>query len=609
VRAETQNSITKIAENPSGTPVRDLTISQGRLWAAMGPAGLWYADLSVPNITVPNVWQKASGTNSLPDGVYDFVCSTDDIVFSLYNDTIYKNNVGEPWVHAPFPYGEWTYLISHKRRVTACQKRFVGTLQPDSSYVEYVNNGTIVAAIPNEKSVYIGDATVGLQRAQPNSIWTVSPPGPKNNFVTSIAAGGGEMYIAARGKRGTSSRHYDKSGVPYYALHNEGWKLQDLRNGGLSADDVYQDFFRAIYDNNTGKCYMGSWGEGVVELENGEVVRTYSPSNSGMTSGTNDESKVGGLAMDEFGNLWIAHFDADIPLNVLTPEGQWISIDPPISMSPIGITVDNYNNKWIISQNNGLVVYNDNYTLDDPSDDLVMAINTNFGQGSLPNNSVFTVVQDKDEQIWIGTSEGVTILYDPSVLWTPDFQDAACPIIDGFCLLRDQQVNGIAVDGANRKWIATENGAYQVNEDGTILLQHFTIDNSPLLDNDVKTVEIDENTGEIFFGTAKGVISYMGDAIEGHQDAAELYVFPNPIAYEYEGVIMIKGMREKSKVKIANAAGEVLVELDSQGGEVPWDMRDAFGQRVRPGIYLVMVADANGEGAGIIKMAILERQN
>jgi hypothetical protein len=273
----------------------------------------------------------------------------------------------------------------------------------------------------------------------------------------------------------------------------------------------------------------------------------------------------------------------------------------------VGITTDGYGNKWIIDQDEGLVIFNDNYTPADRSDDRVRTLNSAFGNGGLPNNSVRALAIDQDQQMWIGTTDGVTILYDPSILWQAEFQDAACPLIDGYCLLRGQEVFDIAVDGANRKWIATNNGVYLINLDGTALLAHFTEENSPLPDNEVVALAIDHSTGEVFFGTSKGTVSYMGDAIDGRPDASSLYVFPNPIAWDHEGTIMIKGMPQRAQVRIATVAGQVVRELDSFGGEVAWDGLDAFGRRANPGIYVVMVADTDGKGAGIVKFAILER--
>ena len=313
------------------------------------------------------------------------------------------------------------------------------------------------------------------------------------------------------------------------------------------------------------------------------------------------------MALDDQGNIWVTQILGDYLLNVLTPDSQWYAFDPLPGTIPVGITTDGYGNKWIIDQDEGLVIFNDHYTPADRSDDQVRTLTSTFGNGGLPNNSVRCLAIDHDQQMWIGTTDGITILYDPSILWSNDFQDAACPIIDGYCLLRGQEVFDIAVDGANRKWIATNNGVYLINLDGTALLAHFTAENSPLMDNEVVAITIDQSTGEVFFGTNKGVISFMGNAIEGLEDAASLYVFPNPVPWDHDGPVMIKGMRQYSRVKIATVAGQVVRELDSFGGEVPWDGLDAFGRKVNPGIYVVMVADPDRQGAGIVKFAILER--
>jgi ligand-binding sensor domain-containing protein len=610
-RKETRISVTKIGSAPSGSAVHDIAFAGGRLWAAMGNRGLWSVSLQESNITLPEVWRNESDSNGLTGSNISFVCTSNETLYCKLADTIFSRPPGESWSHAPFPYRDYGYLNATDVATFANQGSLTCVLRSDNTYLEVDNEGTTNCSYVDGETVYIGDRTVGLLQWRDGSGFeNLAPGGPKNNFVTDLAAGNGDLYIAPRGIVPPSARRYDKSGIPYFNLHNGGWKINDTRSGDLFADpdSVYMDFVRTCYDKNTGTCYVGSWGEGIVELKDGDVVRTYTQENSGLNSGSS-QNLIAGLAMDEFGNLWIAQRIANIPLNVKTPDGTWYEFTPPVPVTPIGLIIDDYNNKWIISAGQGLVVFNDNYTLDDPSDDRSLIVNSNFGTGGLPNNSVTSIAQDLDQQIWIGTNEGVTIVYDPSVIWTSDFQDAACPIIDGFCLLRDQRVNDIAVDGANRKWLATENGAYLVNEDGTILLDHFTTDNSPLFDNDVKAVAVDHTTGEVFFGTSKGTISFIGRAIDGKEDASELYAFPNPVWDDFEGDVMIKGMRSFSKVKITTPDGRLVRELDSFGGEVPWDRRDIYGNQVRPGIYLIMVADANGEGAGITKLAIVERQN
>jgi len=606
---ETRYSITKIGTNQSGLPVSDIAISQGRLWASLAGEGLFSASLSEANITLPEVWVRESDDRGLPEGLIPFICNTGDSMYASLGDTIfYLPPDGSQWSYAPFPFETWNFVGASEGQVFACVRSESYLQRLDGSLMMKDNFGTVVTCYATGDTIWSGDFTSGMQWFPPqgNRIFA-SPPGPLNEFVTDMVAAEGQLYIAPRGKKGTSDRFYDKSGIPYYSFLNGGWTIVSHRNGKLSTDSVWQDFARTYFDERTGECYIGSFAEGIVVLKEGEVQRIYNSDNSGLIEKF-DRNRVSGLVTDDAGNLWVTQMVNDFPIHVLTPEGNWYRYRPT-NMDPIGIILDDYDNKWIINQKQGLVVYSDNFTPDNPNDDMVKRLTTDFGQGGLIDNDVFAIAQDLDEQIWVGTASGITIFYDPSIVWTNDFQDAACPIIDGFCLLRDQKVSDIVVDAANRKWISTENGVYQVNEDGTELLRHFTVKNSPLPDNDVKAIALDQSTGEVFFGTAKGVVSFMGDAIQGKPELAEnLYAFPNPVTEDYPGVIMLKNMDQESTVKITSAAGMVVRELASLGGEVTWDMRDTYGKRVPPGVYLVMVATADGESAGITKLAILEKQ-
>ncbi|MFX7731994.1 hypothetical protein ABTK10_20905, partial [Acinetobacter baumannii] len=80
--------------------------------------------------------------------------------------------------------------------------------------------------------------------------------------------------------------------------------------------------------------------------------------------------------------------------------------------------------------------------------------------------------------------------------------EAEIPVIkqgafNGF-LFKGEQVQSIAVDGANRKWIGTKNGAWLIAEDGTQILAHFTSANSKLLHNNILKIGIHPITGEVF---------------------------------------------------------------------------------------------------------------
>ena len=80
-------------------------------------------------------------------------------------------------------------------------------------------------------------------------------------------------------------------------------------------------------------------------------------------------------------------------------------------------------------------------------------------------------------------------------------------------LLDGISISAIAIDGGGRKWFGTDgSGVFLISADNMTQLQHFTTDNSPLLSNTIESIAVDGTSGEVFFGTDKGLCSYMSDA-------------------------------------------------------------------------------------------------
>src|SRR6185503_11786242 len=132
------------------------------------------------------------------------------------------------------------------------------------------------------------------------------------------------------------------------------------------------------------------------------------------------------------------------------------------------------------------------------------------GNGLLPSTYVFCMAEDQDGEIWIGTDKGIAVFYTPESVFSGDNFDAQQILIeqDGHVqiLLETELIQSIAIDGANRKWIATLNsGVFLMSPDGITQIHHFDITNSPLFSNDVRSVSINQQTGEVYFGTAKGI--------------------------------------------------------------------------------------------------------
>jgi len=223
---------------------------------------------------------------------------------------------------------------------------------------------------------------------------------------------------------------------------------------------------------------------------------------------------------------------------------------------------------------------------------------------------VRAIVEDLDNEIWLGTGKGVAVIYSPSSVISSSNFDAQQILIkqDGInqYLLESEVVTAIAVDGANRKWIGTESGgAFLMSPDGTSQLLNFNETNSPILSNYIITITIDQKTGEVFFGTNKGMISYKGDAIMSDGGCNNVLVYPNPVRENYDGPIAIKGLVPNGNVKITDVSGNLVYETKSNGTQAIWYGKNFEGSKAQTGVYLVFSSDDEGKNTCITKLLFI----
>ena len=171
-------------------------------------------------------------------------------------------------------------------------------------------------------------------------------------------------------------------------------------------------------------------------------------------------------------------------------------------------------------------------------------------------------------------------------------------------LLSNVAIQTICVDGANRKWIGTgSGGVFLVSENGLEQLQHFSENNSPLPSNKIVSIAISPETGEVFIGTDKGLVSYKGTATYAtSQPSQEIYAFPNPVRPEYNGNIAIKGFTRNAIVHITDASGKVVYSTQAHGGQAIWNGKTNQGIRVATGVYYVFASDQNGKNTSVAKI-------
>lgn len=614
-------TVTQIDTNPSRLPLVSVTTFENRIWVVTDEFDLYSADVNVPNISDPTVWRKESGRQGLSDEIRVFEAGSSSLgLFIRTSEAIFEleNN-------------EWSALAQFNQffdgmeiqdeGVCAVRISTARILRDDGSFLNVFIQGGAVHALISDADIYISDKFFGLQQYRDRELSAIAPAGPRNNFVTRVAAGNGELYIAPLGYDEIFAPTVDASGV-YYFQQDSGWKNINIFTNTLPEDRANTGYARAYYNPQSKTAWMGSWGLGVGRFEQGDFKEFYDCANAGLSTITGNcdptfqnEVRVSGIGEDNFGNLWVTIQFALQPLMVFTPDSQWVGLSQsrfPNGFNAIDMIIDNYNNKWIVDRKRGMIVVNDNNTPDDPSDDNVRGIRAGAGNGNLPTNEVFSVVKAKDREgsIWVGTSEGVAVFFDPFSIGQGSIIDASRPIFNGRFLLENEEVFSIAVDGGNRKWCGTANGAFLLSEDGTEQIFHFTTKNSPLLSDRINQIAIDDQTGEVYFATDKGLISFKGDATIGAEDCDGLYVYPNPVLSDFDGNITIQGIQGSNSdvtVRIVNTAGILVKELTARGGTATWNGVDNRGDKVRSGVYLALSADEDGENACITKFVILGR--
>jgi hypothetical protein len=422
-------------------------------------------------------------------------------------------------------------------------------------------------------------------------------PYSENNYaLTSIK---GDLWVASGGVTPTFSYRFLDHGL--FHLSNGFWNYFNRWNVPEfkgNQDDALLDFIAIAVRPSDGNIFAGSFFEGLVEYD-GKQFNVYNEKNSSLNNAIGDinRTRISGLAFDKDNQLWISNHLAAKPISVFKKDGTWKNFTPSCNITEIHqLVVDDSGNKWIVSNssNVGLIVFNEG-VFDSPADDRCRIINNSNTE--LPTNLVNCIVKDINNEIWVGTAAGIVIFdcgsnaLEPSCIGSRRIFEQNG--IASF-LLSSEDVISLAVDGANRKWAGTRNGVFLLSSDGRKQIFHFTVDNSPLPDNLVNAITVDPESGIVYFGTKKGIVSFKSDAIASTSlHRKELTIFPNPVRSNDQTLITIDGLATNATVKITDIEGRLVIELKSNGGRAVWNGLDLFGNKVHSGVYLVLSSNSN----------------
>jgi Two component regulator propeller len=324
---------------------------------------------------------------------------------------------------------------------------------------------------------------------------------------------------------------------------------------------------------------------------------------------------VTGLNFDNNSNLWNLVSWSPYIIQVLKKDGSWRLLDfsqfTYFNTTVSKVIFTKNNQAWVIlARDGGVLIYSDVNGLSAPNASNTKVAKIGVGIGNLPTSDVPAICEDLDGKIWIGTQKGVAVFYNPENVFTGANWDCQQILIeqDGNVqnLLEDDKVNAVAVDGANRKWIGTENsGVYCFSPDGQNEIYHFTFENSPLYSNAIRDIVTDETTGDVFIASEAGIQSFRTPIIKGFDNFSKVHAYPNPVRPGTSSTVYVKGLVDEAIVKITDVAGNLIWETKAQGGQIQWNLQNFRNEKVVSGTYLINCSTANGELKGTTKLLIV----
>ena len=448
---------------------------------------------------------------------------------------------------------------------------------------------------------------------------TLKPDGPQFNYFGFMIFSNNRLY----GCNGDFNHDY-----PIQILNNNAWTIYQHEGISEQTGVSFQGAFCLDVDpSNPDHIFAGS-RNGLYEYLNGQFIKYYDNSNSPIEpfDGVNkDYQLVTGTKFDSQGNLWFLNSSAPTTALVKYHNGTFTKLNHSELMKLNTGQIKNRSNaelsKMIIDSKGKMWFANNNWVTPaiyqyDLENDKITAYENFVNQDGIIINiheGVRCVVEDLEQNIWVGTSMGLLLLEKSEIENNGNvFTQVKVPRNDGTnnadYLLANVDISSIAIDGGNRKWIGTlNNGVYLISADNMTQIHHFTTSNSKLLSNAVLSIAINPTSGEVFFATDKGLCSYVSDATAPNTEMTtdNVRAYPNPVEPGYSGPITISGLSLDADVKILTTNGVVVNQGRSNGGTYVWDGCDQKGRRVASGIYMVATATSKGEKGTVCKIAIV----
>lgn len=611
--------------------VNQTTVHEGYIYAACeNGGGLRKGEVENENLVNYQEWEQISGGNFIGIQAIEnrlYTVRVNRVIYEIINDNL---NLLFQYLTEPLDIevSNENLIITLFNKIYVYDSNFNSIVE--ISNIEDYDSDFSSATVVGDK-IFIGTKEYGVLN---NNIQLLGdyleiyPDGPLRNDPFSVQAGFGSLWVSY----GDYTISYNPAPVKRYGVSH----LQEESWTNIPIDSLFNTpNLNAISINpfNPNQVFISSFNKGILEIVNNEEITLLDQTNSGLESLVIPNApnfiniRVSGTNFDDNGVLWSLTSRVDRPLKSYDLNtGQWQGysfldiiqdgLTGESGYSDVVIGADG--TKWIGAEVNGLFGFNEN------GNQLKNIFSED--QANMPTTAVKALAIDNRNQLWIGTSRGLRVLYNTSNFFTDENVRTEAIIIleDGIPreLLEQQYISDIKVDGSNNKWIGTIGaGIFYLSSDGQETIYHFTTENSPLPSNNINDIAIDKDNGRVSIATDRGLLSFGSGGSKPKGDLENAYIYPNPVRPSFninEEKVKIKDISENVNIKITDIEGNLVAEaqsnvnlryrgynLEIDGGTAYWNGKNLANNTVASGVYLVMLSDLDTLETNVLKVMVV----
>ena len=322
-----------------------------------------------------------------------------------------------------------------------------------------------------------------------------------HNTVNSVCEDEKYLWIGTAG--GGLNRYEKNTGDFRHYMYSPG-----------DRDGLTSDFISVLHRDREGNLWVGSWGGGLHlltpgNMEEGKFIRyLHQPSIPGQPI----SNYISSIVEDSRGNLWIGTIDGLMKYDAVKEEFIPVRLYDDIrNMESVGcLEFDADSNLWVgtryalyrITWESLQVVYEKAIHADrfvsDPDD-----------PASISGNYVISLLLGGNGDLWIGTyGQGLNRLCSEDMERKKWVFTHFCEN-DGLC---NDVVYAIQEDGKGRLWMSTDNGLSEFDPEEKTF-RNFYVEDGLLSDQFYWSAGATGKSGELYFGSMQGLISFYPDSI------------------------------------------------------------------------------------------------